>query len=136
MDGFGEGMRHQRDNDLPNVERLQAALDAVDKGATENERLRMELAWTKQQLARYEESKYLKAPSSPMDILPSRPSPSTSGAMGTGSRASSLGSSMEFQPHSTSQLSDFSSPWPSRNPEPHEVHTIYTLTSLNNRQLN
>lgn len=142
MDGWSGGMRQQRHNDLvlsEDIERLHtkldSAVDAFEKSTAENERLRKELDWVKQRLAKCEESTASKAPFIFANNLPSHSSPSTLGVLGTGNRDSSAGPSTE-PPRITSQHVDLRALWPPRNTVPHEVHTVYSMSSLNNGRLN
>lgn len=134
MDGFGEGMRHQRDNDLQLNQENEHLRSKLDTATTENESLRKELDQVKQRLANLEESMRLKISSTgPMAGLPSRPSPSTSGSFGLGSRDSSIGSFMELQ-HRIGQDTNLTSPRPLfAKTEPHETRIT---TTLNERQPN
>ncbi|KAF9453478.1 hypothetical protein P691DRAFT_800741 [Macrolepiota fuliginosa MF-IS2] len=143
MDGFGEGMRHQRDNDLQldqEFDRLRSKLDtttnAFQQKVAENELLRKELDRVKQQLTRLGgvPGLLLTSQNSPMANLPTRSPPSSSGSLGLGSRGSSVGSSADFQ-HHVSQDTNPTSPRPSSTKtDLREEDMSFVSAAPNNKQ--
>lgn len=139
MDGFGEGMRHERENNSE-LKKLQTLLDitanALEDCVAENDSLHRELDRLKQQVANLEEEPRrlrgsVTGQSDPTVNLSPHAPPSISGSLDTGSRNSSMGSSVELQRCMVEDINYISSRPPVANTEPCDANTSHAMVSLN-----